>query len=41
MKMTEGLFDLLYIMETVMKMITMAVVIVFCYCWTNGFRKRY
>jgi hypothetical protein len=39
--MTDAMFDLLYIMETVIRIATMAVVIVFCYCFTNGFKKRW
>ena len=39
--MTESMFDLLYIMEMVTRIVTMAVVIIFCYCSTNGFRKRW
>ena len=39
--MTDAMFDLLYIMETVIRIVTMAVVIVFCYCFTNGFKKRW
>ena len=38
--MSEAMYDLLYIIESVVKTIMMIVVIITCYCYTNGFNKR-
>ena len=38
--MSEAMYDLLYIIETITRTITMIVVMITCYCYTNGFNKR-
>lgn len=38
--MSDAMYDLLYIIEAVTRTITMIVIMITCYCHTNGFKKR-